>query len=105
MFNVKMHPNGTIERLKARLVSKGYTQVYGLDYSETFTPVAKIVSIHFFISLIGTYHWSLNQLDVKNAFLNGTLLEEVYIKQPLGFVAYWESNLVCRLRKSLYILK
>ena len=83
--------------MKARLVIKGYTQVYGLDYSDTFSPVAKITSVRLLISLAAMHHWPLHQLDIKNAFLHGELAE-VYYEQPPGFVAQRESRLVCRLR-------
>ena len=105
VFTVKTKADGTVERLKARLVAKGYAQTYGIDYSETFSPVAKLSSVRLFISMAATYDWELHQLDVKNAFLNGDLHEEVYMKQPPGFVAQGEDGKVCRLQRSLYGLK
>ncbi|GJT41874.1 retrovirus-related pol polyprotein from transposon TNT 1-94 [Tanacetum coccineum] len=99
--------NGTwaLVDLPARLVATGYAQTYGIDYSETFSPVTKISSIWLFISLVATYNWALYQLDVKNAFLHFDLEEEVYIEQPPGFVAQGEYGRVCKLKKALYGLK
>ncbi|WJZ98237.1 hypothetical protein VitviT2T_016777 [Vitis vinifera] len=70
-FTIKCKPNGSIERYKARLVAKGFTQTYGIDYQETFAPVARINSIRILLSLTVHFNWPLHQLDVKNAFLNG----------------------------------
>ena len=76
---------------------KGYAQTYGVDYSDTFSPVAKLTSIRLLISLAVTHDWDLYQLDFKNAFLQGDLVEEVYIEQPPEFVAQGEIGRVCHL--------
>ena len=90
-FAIKVGPNGTIDRLKARLVVKGYTQIFGLDYGDTFSLVAKMASLRLFIAMVALQQWSLYQLGVKNVFLNGDLQEEIYMEQPPGFVAQAES--------------
>jgi hypothetical protein len=77
----------------------------GIDYAETFAPIAKLNTIRLLIAFATKYHWKLHQLDVKSAFLNGELKEEVYLTQPKGFVEHGQEHLVCKLKKTLYGLK
>ncbi|RVW34622.1 Retrovirus-related Pol polyprotein from transposon RE1 [Vitis vinifera] len=105
VFNVKYRADGRRDRYKARLVAKGFTQTYGIDFQENFAPVAKLNTIRVLLSLAANLDWNLHQLDVKNAFLNGDLEEEVYMEIPLGLKLSSSNDLVCKLQKSLYGLK
>lgn len=104
VFRIKLKADGTLERYKARLVVVGNNQVEGIDYGETFAPVAKMTTVRIFLDIAAKQDYEVHQMDVHNAFLHGDLDEEVYIKFPLGFCSD-SDNRVCRLRKSLYGLK
>ena len=105
VFTVKYKIDGRVDRYKARLVAQGFSQTYGIDYEETFAPVTKLNSIRVLLSIVVNLDWELSQFDIKNAFLNGELEEEVYMKVPLGFEEEMGNSKVCKLHKSPYGLK
>ncbi|KAI0530726.1 hypothetical protein KFK09_000274 [Dendrobium nobile] len=104
-FRTKLHPDGTLDRYKARLVAQGFKQQCGIDYKETNSPVAKMPTIRIMLAIALHRNWSVLQLDVANAFLHGILHEEVYMKQPQGFIDEAHPNYVCKLHKTIYGLK
>lgn len=104
VFKIKYKSSGEVERYKARLVAKGYNQREGIDFEETFSLVAKIVTVRIVISLSLHNSWPLYQLDINNAFLYGDLTEDVYMSLPLGNYSTGDSR-VCKLTKSLYGLR
>lgn len=105
IFTNKILSTGALNRCKARLVSKGYNQEYGHDYTENFSPVIKSTTIRIVLDIAVTRAWPIQQLDVNNAFLQGTLKEEVYMEQPPGFIDADKPDHVCLLHKAVYGLK
>jgi hypothetical protein len=105
IFHHKYNADGTLSRYKARWVVRGFNQREGIDYGETFSPVIKPATIRLVLSIATSKEWSIHQLDVKNAFLHGTLSEMAFLQQPSGFIDSNHPNFFCKLNKSLYGLK
>jgi hypothetical protein len=101
----KLRPDGTIDKYKARLVAKVYTQKAEEDFFDTYSPVARLTTIRVLLSLAASHGLLVHQMDVKTTFLNGELEEEIYMDQPEGFVVKGQDGMVCKLVKSLYGLK
>jgi hypothetical protein len=105
LYKTKYAAAGSIEKHKARFLVRGFSQIEGVDYDETFAPVVRYTLIRSIISIVAEMGWSIHQMDVKIAFLNGFIDEEVYIEQPQGFEVCERETHVCCLRKALYGLK
>jgi len=105
VYKIKRDENGNVVRHKARLVAKGYVQQAEVDFDEVFAPVARLESVRTMLALAAHQRWEVHHMDVKSAFLNGDLKEEVYVAQPPGFVISGSENKVLRLRKALYGLR
>lgn len=105
VFKRKTDVDGKVQTFKARLVAKGYKQRQGIDFEETFSPVAMLKSIRILLAIAAYHDYEIWQMDVKTAFLNGNLQEEVYMTQPEGFISNANANKVCKLQKSIYGLK
>ncbi|KAL0430352.1 UNVERIFIED_CONTAM: Retrovirus-related Pol polyprotein from transposon RE1 [Sesamum radiatum] len=105
IYKTKLNADGSIQKHKARLVAKGYSQLPGIDYTETFAPVARLDTIRALVAIAANKKWKIYQMDVKSAFLNGYIDEEIYVEQPQGFIAKGYEEKVLRLKKALYGLK
>src|SRR6266481_4295439 len=105
VYRLKCDATGKIVKYKARLVAQGFTQALGIDFNETFAPVAKLTSNRIILALAALNDWEVHQVDVKNAYLNADLDEEIYMMQPPGFAAPGREDWVCLLKKALYGLK
>jgi hypothetical protein len=105
IYKIKHATDGSVEKFKERFVARGFTQKEGINYEETFAPVARYTSIRTIIALTSVLGWKLHQMDVKTTFLNGKIEHEVFVEQPNGFVLHNKGTHVCKLRKALYGLK
>ena len=105
VFKVKVNAEGEVERYKARLVAQGYSQKYGSDYNETFSPVVRPESVRMVLAIAAKRGFRVHHMDVNTAFLNGILSDEVYMDQPQGYAVKGKENLVCKVKRSLYGLK
>ncbi|KAF0933728.1 hypothetical protein E2562_019206 [Oryza meyeriana var. granulata] len=105
VYKVKKNAAGEVIKHKARLVAKGYVQQSGVDFDEVFAPVARIESVRLLLALAAQEGWPVHHMDVKFAFLNGELVEEVYVRQPPGFTVVGHEDKVLRLDKALYGLR
>ena len=105
IYKIKKNERGEMEKYKAHLVAKGFSQQHGVDYDEVFALVARLETIQLIIAFAAQKRWRIFQMDVKSAFLNGHLEEDVYVEQPEGYIVKGQENKVLKLKKALYGLK
>lgn len=105
LFKKKFTQDGEVSKYKARLVARGFSQRYGEDYTETFAPVVKFPTLRMVLALAAAADLHLQQMDVKSAYLNGIITEDIYMSQPEGYVMKGRESLACKLNKSIYGLK
>ena len=105
VFKLKKDADGKVVKHKARLVAKGYVQRHGIDFEEVFAPVARLDTVRLLLALAANRGWQVHHLDVKTAFLNSDLVEEVYVSQPDGYVKEGKEQMVLKLSKALYGLR
>ena len=105
VYRTKLNPDGSVNKHKARLVVKGYAQMFGMNFSETFALVARLDTIRMLLALPTQKGWKIYRLDVKSAFLNGYLEEEIFVEQPEEFAVKGKEDKVYQLKKALYGLK
>eukprot|EP00253_Pinus_taeda_P016014 PITA_16014 len=96
VFKKKSNAEGKVEKYKAQLVAKGYSQVLGIDFGDIFSPIAKVSSIRLLLSIVAAFDFGVEQMDVKTPFLHGDLEEEIYMKQPEGFAMKGKKELICK---------
>ena len=105
VYKLKETSNSANTKFKAKLITNGFRQEYGFDFDEIFSPMVKMMILHFMLGIVVAKNLELIQLDVTTDFFHGNLEEEINMEQPKGFVASGQGHLVCRLKKSLYGLK
>lgn len=105
VYKLKLTSSNQIERYKARLVARGFTQVKGFDCEKTFSPVVRMDSVRTLLVIANQLKWTIEQFDVRTAFLNGDITEDIFMQQPQGYEDQERRHMVCKLRKSLYGLK
>lgn len=102
VYKIKRNPDGSVAKYKARLVARGFNQKYGIDFDENFSPVARYETVRLFLAIAASEQMQIAQIDIKNAYINGILKEEVYLQQPKGFEDTGRPNLVCKLSRAIY---
>lgn len=105
IYKLKRDAGGKVVKHKARLVARGFVQKHGIDYEESFAPVTRLETVGLLLALAAKSDWEVHHLDVKTAFLNGEIIEEVYVAQPEGYVKQGQEHMVYKLIKTLYGLK